>query len=119
MNLIGILLINTSVGRITCRIIRIAVTAVHDEQILVAITNNGRTVADAIQVLAFEGIRYPRHKHIVQAQGIDFLLHTILTGLPAITPRSGYHPSMKLGSLLGIKQERQFGISVQLPPAFT
>ena len=73
---IGILAVGRCVGR-TERVVGVGVAEFGDEEVLVVILQDGVGLAQRIEVLLLEGLRYPRHVDIVdfeQVESVDGLL---------------------------------------------
>ncbi len=86
------------------------ITHLHNKEIFVAIAQNGVVRIVAFKVLFAECFGYPRHKDIVKAEQVEAVRQLrALHFRPAIAPRAGEHAPVKLGSVLRVVEQGEFG----------
>ena len=88
------------------------VTPLHDEQVLVVVSQDGISRSGIRQIVVVERFRNPRHEDIVQVDEVDTMLALTVVLAPAISPGTCHNTSVKLGTILVVVHQGDFADSM-------
>lgn len=84
----------------------------HDEEVLIVVSENDVSVADAVEIFVLEGRGNPRHVNVVEVDGIGFESPSASRLCPSVSPASRKDPSVEFWSVLHVEAQRQLGGSI-------
>ena len=80
----------------------------HDEQILIVISQNGIAVGHTVEIVVLECLAYPRHVDIVEVKQVEVIVEMSALVLPSILPCCREDPAVELRTVLQIPRYRYF-----------
>ena len=59
----------------------------HDEEVLVVVSEDGIAVGVVLEIVVAERVGYPRHEHVVEVEQVEPIAVVVVGVVPLILPR--------------------------------